>query len=134
MPSGFPILVVSEDPMLADTLNQASQWCFPEATFIQVYSAAQAKTCFKNLTDFTVRLVILAINEHHSIDELEFLAYLRAHAETQHLPIFLLTTSQLPCDLIASYTSYAATLTFEPFSFNDWVMYVNNLAQYSKRQ
>ncbi len=134
MQGEFPILIVSDNSMLADTLRQASQRSFPEATFFQVCSAEQAKDYFQNLTTLNLRMVILAINEHHSTDELAFLAYLRAHDETQRLPIFLLTTSQLPCDLIASYTSYEATLTFEPFSFNDWVMYLNSLAQYSKSQ
>jgi DNA-binding response OmpR family regulator len=132
MSSGFPILVVDEDPMLADTLNQASQLCFPEASFTQVYNAAQAKIWLESLANFKLRLVILAINEQNSADELDFLAFLRTHDETQRLPIFILTTSQLPCDLIAAYMNYASSLTFKPFSIHDWAICLSNLAQYTK--
>lgn len=131
MPSGFPILVVDEDPILADTLSQASQRGFPEASFSQVYSAAQAKIYMEHLSAVTIRLVILAIDEQHSADDLAFLSFLRTHNNTQRIPIFILTTSQLPCDLIDSYTSYADSLTFKPFSLDDWANYLNKLAQYS---
>ncbi|MDB5242714.1 MAG: response regulator [Spirosoma sp.] len=131
MPSGFPILVVDEDPTLADTLNQAAQHCFPEASFHQVFTAPQAKTYLERLSNFSVRLVIMAINEQHSPEDLGLLAFLRAHDEAQSLPIFILTTSLLPCDLMAAYTSYADSLTFKPFSLDDWAIYLNKLAQYS---
>ncbi|QIP15204.1 response regulator [Spirosoma aureum] len=129
MPSQFSIIVISEDRALAETLGQASETSFPEATFQQFLRANEAKTYLKEVNLERISLVMLDINMQDSANELDFLAFLRSRDETQQVPVVILTVAQLPCDVVASYAFSAASFTFKPFSLNDWKTYLSNCKQ-----
>ncbi|GAB4016842.1 response regulator [Spirosoma sp. KCTC 42546] len=130
MKSNFPILLVDDDALLVDILHRASRDHFPEASFIQVFSNTEAIAYINALDGHGPKLVFLDIDLGSSVNGLDFLAFLQAHAQGRLLPVIMLTASQLPSTILTTYSTGAASFTVKPFSFDDWKMYFITLRQY----
>jgi len=130
MPAQFSILLVDDDPLLAEIINRASRRSFPEASFVQVYSATQAITYLNNLDGYGPKLILLDLDLQDKVNGLDFLIFLRSHDEARFLPVVMLTASQLPSDVVEAYTIGASSFTIKPFSFGDWVLYLGTLKEY----
>ncbi|GAB2571645.1 response regulator [Spirosoma areae] len=123
----FLILIVDDDTSLVEVLNHASQFGFPEATYIQVTNSADAKTYIKNLHGYGPKLVLLDINLGEQVDGLDFLVFLRDYPQTHALPVIMLTVSELPAHIERAYSIGASSFTNKPNNFEEWVSYLSRL-------
>lgn len=130
MPSTFSILVVDDDPHLIELLTLAGQQSFPEASFFQITSVAEAIAYIKTLDGYGPRLVLLDLRLSPIENGLHFLSFLRANADTRFLPVVMLTISDLKSDIDNSYATGVSAFTIKPIRFDAWVEYVRNLRIY----
>lgn len=130
MPSSFSILLIDDDPWLAEVLTRAARSPFPEASFHQVYSAEEAKRYIEQLAGYGPKLILLDINLNEMITGFNLLAYLHAHPQARFVPVLMLTVSQLPNDVKLAYEIGASSFTVKPFSYQEWQTYLVNLRQY----
>ncbi|ADB37336.1 response regulator [Spirosoma linguale] len=126
----FPILLVDDDPLIADVLQRASLSNFPEATFIHVSSFEEAKTYIEGLQGKGPKIVLLDIDLQDKVDGLDFLALLRAHPKGRVLPVVMLSANKTPTLVERAYSFGASSFTIKPFSYADWKMYLSNLRTY----
>lgn len=126
----FPILLIDDDPSLAEVLTRAARSHFPEASFHQVYSAGEAKRYVEQLKGYGPKLILLDINLKEMITGFNLLAYLHAHPQARLVPVLMLTVSQLSTDIKLAYETGASSFTVKPFSYEDWQTYLVNLRQY----
>lgn len=130
MSSQFPILLVDDDPNVADILNKAAKTSFAEATFIHVSTFEDAKRYIEALEGRGPKIVLLDIDLQDKVDGLDFLALLRAHPKGRVLPVIVLSASKTPQLVERAYTFGASSFTVKPFSYADWKTYLNNLKTY----
>ncbi len=130
MPCVFPILVVDDDPLLVDILIHASAHSFPEACFTQLYNASEAIHYIKELDGYGPKLVLLDIDLADIETGFDFLVLLQAHPEARLLPVVVLSSSQLPADVITTYSMGASSFTSKPFSYPEWKIYLSQLRLY----
>jgi CheY-like chemotaxis protein len=130
MPQQFPILLVDDDPLIADILNRASSSSFPEASFIHVSSFDAAKNYIEELQGKGPKIVLLDIDLQDKVDGLDFLAMLRAHPKGRILPVVMLSASKTPALVERAYSFGASSFTIKPFSYADWKTYLSNLKTY----
>lgn len=130
MANKFPILLVDDDPNVADVLSRAAQSTFPEATFIHVRSFEEAKRYIEELEGKGPKMVLLDIDLQDKVDGLDFLALLRAHPKGRILPVVVLSANKTATLVERAYTFGASSFTVKPFSFAEWKMYLHNLRTY----
>ncbi|GAB3805916.1 hypothetical protein GCM10028819_40240 [Spirosoma humi] len=130
MSQQFPILLVDDDPLIAEVLQRASVSSFPEATFTHVSSFEDAKTYIEELEGRGPKIVLLDIDLQDKVDGLDFLALLRAHPKGRVLPVVMLSASKTPSLVERAYSFGASSFTLKPFSYTDWKTYLNNLKAY----
>ncbi|QDK80205.1 response regulator [Spirosoma sp. KCTC 42546] len=130
MPYRYSILLVDDDPHLIELLNHAAQQVFPEASFFQVTSAAEAIAYIETLEGYGPRLVLLDLNLSSADNGLHFLSFLRANENTRFLPVVILTVSNLYGDIENSYALGVSAFTIKPTRLDEWVDYVRNLRNY----
>ncbi len=130
MPNQFPILLVDDDPSIADVLQRASPSSFPEASFIHVSSFDQAKKYIEELEGKGPKIVLLDVDLQDKVDGLDFLALLRAHPKGRVLPVIMLSANNNPGLVERAYSFGASSFTIKPFSYGDWKMYLSNLRAY----
>ncbi|MFD2936488.1 response regulator [Spirosoma flavum] len=130
MPHSFPILLVDDDPLIADILVRASSSSFPEASFTHVSSFDEAKRYIEELEGKGPKIVLLDIDLQDKVDGLDFLALLRAHPKGRSLPVVMLSASKTPGLVERAYSFGASSFTTKPFSFADWKKYLSNLRTY----
>ncbi|GAB3510252.1 hypothetical protein GCM10027341_48460 [Spirosoma knui] len=127
MPARFPILVISDDPDLVPTLQEAAKQGFPEAEFTKAVKVEGIDRNVNYLQTFS--LILLDSDVRHSKSELAFLSFLRLQGELYRLPVLIVTVGQLPCDLVAAYSAEATSFTARPFSVADWQTYLGLVQQ-----
>ncbi|GAB3542442.1 response regulator [Spirosoma fluminis] len=127
MPARFPIVVISDDPDLTPTLQEAAKQGFPEAEFTQALKVEEINRDIHDLQTFS--LILLDSDVRNSKSELEFLSFLRLQGELYRLPVLVVTVGQLPCDLVAAYSAEATSFTARPFSVEDWQTYLSATRQ-----
>ena len=130
MPTKFPILLVDDDPAIADILNRAAQNSFIEASFIHVTTFEEAKQYIEDLKGRGPKIVLLDIDLKGKADGLDFLALLRAHPKGRTLPTVILSASKAPRLVERAYAFGASSFTSKPFSFLEWRVYLSNLRTY----
>jgi CheY-like chemotaxis protein len=130
MSQQFPILLVDDDPLIAEVLQRASVSSFPEASFIHVSSFEDAKTYIEELEGKGPKIVLLDIDLQDKVDGLDFLALLRAHPKGRVLPVVMLSASKTPTLVERAYSFGASSFTLKPFSYTDWKTYLSNLKTY----
>lgn len=130
MTSRFPILLVDDDPNIADVLTRAAKTNFEEATFIYVSSFEEAKQYIEELQGRGPKLVLLDIDLQDKVDGLDFLALLRAHPKGRTLPAVILSASKTPGLVERAYLFGASSFTVKPFSYAGWKEYLTNLRAY----
>lgn len=126
----FSILLVDDDPSIADILQRASSSSFPEASFIYTSSFDEAKKYIEELEGKGPKIVLLDIDLQDKVDGLDFLALLRAHPKGRILPVIMLSASQTPTLVERAYSFGASSFTIKPFSYSDWKIYLANLKKY----
>ncbi|MCX6212779.1 response regulator [Spirosoma sp.] len=126
----FPILLVDDDPLLAEVLIEAAKINFPEARFQQVYSAGEAKRYIDQLEGYGPKLILLDINLNEMNTGFNLLAYIQVHPQARLVPVLMLTVSQLTNDVKLAYEIGASSFTVKPFSYEDWQTYLVNLRHY----
>ncbi|WP_080239611.1 response regulator [Spirosoma rigui] len=126
----FPILLVDDDPLIADVLSRASQTSFPEASFISVTNFQDAKTYIDDLEGKGPKIVLLDIDLQDKVDGLDFLALLRTHPKGRLLPVVMLSASKTERQVERAYAFGASAFTVKPFSYADWKVYLGHLRVY----
>ena len=130
MPNSFPILLVDDDPDIADLLNRVATTDFPEAVFLHVESFAQAVSYLDNLEGRGPRLVLLDINLKTGLTGLDFLTLLRMHPQGRLVPVVMLSSSQLDSDIYDALGQGANLFTQKPYTYAEWKQYVYNLRRH----
>lgn len=130
MPHSYPILLVDDDPTIADLLTRSAKHIFPEATFTHVSSYAQAARYMSDLTGKGPRLILLDINLQVGLSGLEFLKLIRGHPQGRFLPVVMLSSSREDVDTTAAYLAGANAYTQKPDSYAGWKIYVSKLRSY----
>ncbi|QIP11178.1 response regulator [Spirosoma aureum] len=126
----FPILLVDDDPLVAEVLERAAKTNFPEASFIHITSFEDAKLYIDNLEGKGPKLVLLDIDLKDKVDGLDFLALLRAHPKGRLLPVVMLSARKTAKLVERAYIFGASSFTIKPFSYADWKTYLSNLRTY----
>ncbi|GAB3507718.1 response regulator [Spirosoma knui] len=130
MPSQFPILLIDDDPNVADILIRAGEQAFPEAIFMHVSSFAEAATYLDDLTGRGPRLILLDIDLQTGPNGFEFLSLIRGHAQGSLLPVIILSSSQEERDTWEAYQRGATAYTQKPFDYKEWKTYIKQIRSY----
>ena len=130
MPRSYPILLVDDDPSIADLLTRSAKQIFPEAIFMHVSSYAEAAQYMGDLSGKGPRLILLDINLQVGLSGLEFLKLIRSHPQGRFLPVVMLSSSCEDVDTIAAYLAGASAYTQKPDSYAGWKTYVSKLRIY----
>ena len=130
MPNRFPILVVDDDPDLLPILNQASRNGFPEATFTQVYTTAEAIAYLKSLHGSGPKMILLDIYLGDEANGLDLLPLLWSQPKTRLMPVVMLTAVDSPQDIMSAYSGGASSFTVKPVLISDWITYLKILRLY----
>lgn len=129
-PDSFPILLVDDDPAIAELLTRAARSNFPEARFLPVSSFAEAAQFVANLDGEGPKLVLLDIDLQTGPDGFAFLSLLRNHPQGRRLPVVMLSSSDEPEQVDKALTLGASAFTSKPFIFREWKDYVAQLRSY----
>lgn len=130
MTEAFSILLVNDDPSIADLLTQASQQVFPEARFTAVGGFPEAVAYFETLSGPRPSLVLLDLNLNSQQNGLDFLRLMRQHPQGRYLPIIILSASRDVQKMEESYRQGATAFTVKPFSYSEWKEYTRQLRDY----
>ena len=130
MPGTFPILLVDDDPHIADLLSRSARDHFPEAEFIHVTSFEDASCYLSDLTGRGPVLVLLDINLNIGPSGLEFLHLIRTYPQGTLLPVIILSSSQEDADKKAAWLAGATAFTQKPDTYSGWKEYVSQLRSY----
>ncbi|GAB4020805.1 response regulator [Spirosoma migulaei] len=130
MAERFRILIVDDEPDVADVLNRAATHTFPEADFSYVNSYRKAVAYLDNLNGMGPKLVLLDIDLQSSLNGFDFLSKLRQHPKGRAIPVVVLSShsSKEKCD--EAFLLGANAFTSKPFSYADWKSYVAQLRTY----
>ncbi|GAB2564679.1 response regulator [Spirosoma aerophilum] len=130
MPTSFSILLVDDDPTIADVLNHAAVSTFREANFIHVSTFHQAASYLEGLHGFGPRLILLDLNLQGDLNGLDFLTLLRDHPQGCLVPVIMLSANQESTAPGETYSRGANVFTVKPFSYSGWKSYVSQLRTY----
>jgi DNA-binding response OmpR family regulator len=126
----FPILLVDDDPNIADILNRAAKSRFAEAEFIHVHSFVEAASYLEGLQGRGPRLVIVDLDLQSDLTGLDFITLMRGHPQGRLVPTIVLSASQDQVKAMETYIRGANSFTTKPFSYEDWKTYVSELRAY----
>ncbi|MFD1142035.1 response regulator [Larkinella insperata] len=126
----YSILLVDDDPLIADVLIRASQQVFPEAEFTYLSSFDQAVAHFDSLNGPGPRLILLDLDLQSEHGGMDFLKLMRNHPQGRYLPIVILSASRDPKKMEEAYRQGATAFTVKPFSYQDWKSYASQLQNY----
>ncbi|MCK8493827.1 response regulator [Spirosoma sp. RP8] len=126
----FPILLVDDDPAVAEILQIAATSSFPEAVFMPVGSFEDAVSYLENLEGKGPKLVLLDVNLHSHGEGLGFLSLLREHPQGRLVPVVMLSATESPDQIRQAYELGAASFTAKPYSYADWKEYMSQLKMY----
>ncbi|QDK81583.1 response regulator [Spirosoma sp. KCTC 42546] len=130
MPTTFTILLVDDDPEIADILTRVSIKSFPEARFIHVRHFADAVKYLDNLNGLGPNVVLLDIHLQTEPSGFEFLTLMRNHPIGCLVPIIILTATSTKTLALEAYNRGATAFTVKPFTYHDWKTYVDQLRLY----
>lgn len=123
MQEALKILLVEDDDLDAETVAQA----FEKNKFMhEVYRAVDGMDALEQLTSATHKkilvpdIILLDINMP-KMDGIEFLEHLRSHQKLKHLPVFVLTTSDAPEDILSAYQANVAGYIRKPVRFSEFM-------------
>ncbi|QIP14459.1 response regulator [Spirosoma aureum] len=126
----FPILVVDDDPAIAEILQRAAKTNFPEASFTPVRSFGDATSYLENLEGKGPKLILLDINLESDGEGLGFLSLLRCHPQGRFVPTIMLSASESPHQIREAYELGATSFTSKPYSYTEWKDYLSRLRIY----
>ena len=126
----FSILVIDDDPNIADILNQAAKSTFIEARFIAVHSFVDAASYLEGLRGRGPNLILLDLDLQSELNGLDFLTLLRGHPQGRFVPVVMLSANQKPTMTGEAYVRGANAFTLKPFRYEDWKAYVGQLRTY----
>jgi len=125
----FEILLVDDDPSVADLLTRVGQQHFEEATFSWVSSPQETIDYLNTRSTKLPRLILLDIDFHLGVDGLSFLPELSDHIKGL-VPIIMLTVSSTEVDVQKAYSAGAAAFTQKPDELQGWKDYLKALKSY----
>lgn len=128
MTAQFPILLVDDDPDIADILNRAARTAFAEAQFVHVRSFGEAAAYLEGLRGRGPRLVLLDIDLQTELSGLDFLSLMRGHDQGRLVPVVVFSASTRLADQALSRGANA--FARKPSSYAAWKAYVEQLRHY----
>lgn len=126
----FPILLVDDQPSVADRIEQAAKISFPEARFIQVDNFEAAKEYLLNLTGRDPKIALISIESTEGLDGLAFLRFLQGHPQGRLLPVIVLSTAEVELLVTQVYQMGASAFTQKPASYEEWKNYLQLVRRY----
>ncbi|WP_338868574.1 response regulator [Spirosoma sp. SC4-14] len=125
----FEILLVDDDPAVADLLTRIGQQHFAEATFSWVTSPQESIDFLNQRSTKLPRLILLDIDFHLEVDGLNFLPDLSNRIKGL-IPIIMLTVSNTEDNVQKAYAAGAAAFTLKPDGLQGWKDYLKALKAY----
>jgi CheY-like chemotaxis protein len=107
----FPMLVVDDDPAIAEILQRAAKSNFPEASFTPVRSFEDAVSYLENLEGKGPKLILLDINLESDGEGPGFLSLLRSHPQGRLVPTIMLSASESSHQIREAYELGATSFT-----------------------
>ena len=131
-------LLVEDDPndqfFLRKGLERARQRCPFTYNMVEDGCVAQSYLNGVGLYDdrahFPMPVVIVSDIKMPVCGGLELLNWVRHHAATAHLPVVMLTSSDLPADVARAYSLGVNTYFLKPNSFHHLVEWAENFSHY----
>ena len=130
MAVSFPLLLVDDDPSIADILRRAMSTTFPEAELRVVRSFVEAVAYLEGLYGPGPRLVLLDFDLRSELTGLDFLTLLRGHPQGRLIPVVVLSAHQEQSTAGQAYVRGASAFTAKPFGYQEWKRYVEQLRAY----
>ncbi|WP_080058045.1 response regulator [Spirosoma aerolatum] len=128
--ASFPILLVDDDPAIADILKRVAERVFPEATIAHARDFTEAAAYLANVDKDVFRLVLLDIDLKTDSTGFDFLSLLRDQSFGQLVPVIVLSSSLEESKARESYLRGANAFTNKPFTYAAWKTYVEQLRSY----
>ncbi|WP_020600309.1 response regulator [Spirosoma panaciterrae] len=126
----FPLLLVDDDPTIADIFRRAIGNAFPEADLKVVDSFSEAAAYLEGLFGRGPRLVLLDIDLRSELSGIDFLTLLREHPQGRLLPVVILSAGEDQTIKEEAYDRGASAFTVKPFSYQAWKSYAEQLRAY----
>jgi CheY-like chemotaxis protein len=130
MPIQFPILVIDDEPAIADVLNRVAKITFPEASFTHLSDFNGAIKYLEHMGGRPPKLILMDIDLHTGKDGLELLNLLRRHPSGRLLPVVMLSSHSHSAKLKRAYEYGASSFISKPYSYQQWKDLVSQLRQY----
>jgi CheY-like chemotaxis protein len=130
MPTQFPILVIDDEPAIADVLNRVAKTNFPEASFTHISDFDGAVNYLEHMGGRPPKLILLDIDLHTGKDGLELLNLLRRHPIGRLLPVVMLSSHGHSAKLKRAYDYGASSFITKPYDYQQWKELVAQLRQY----
>ncbi|GAB3942415.1 hypothetical protein GCM10028805_07030 [Spirosoma harenae] len=130
MPERFRILLVDDEPDVAEVLNRAAIYTFPEADFSYVSSYSDAVAYLDGLNGLGPKLVLLDMDLQSGFNGFDFLTLVRQHPKGCALPVVMLSSHTAEKECKEAFLRGANAFTSKPFGFKDWKSYVSQLRTY----
>lgn len=128
--SSFSILLVDDDPFIAEVLTRSARRNFPEATFEVSTSYAEAQAYVEGLEGKGPKLVLLDIDLQSGPNGFDFLTYLRNHPQGRLLPVVMLSSYDEVDNIEKAQELGASLFTRKPVIYAAWQTYVQQLRHY----
>ncbi|GAB3883313.1 response regulator [Spirosoma agri] len=122
--SRVPLLIVEDNPDHWLIIRAALAQCFPEVEAIWVNHSAQALTYLNECVTTAgklPRLILLDLYLPRREDGWALLETIKAHSSFQQLPVIALSSSQLPEDIIGSYSLGVSSFLNKPATYHQWL-------------
>lgn len=130
MPHQFTILLVDDDPHIADILNRAAKRIFPQAHFIHTSSFTEAATYMDQVDGFGPKLILLDLDLQTEMSGFDFLTLVRNHHQGKLVPIIILSINNSEFTAENAYKLGANAFTQKPEDYAGWKLYVKLLKLY----
>jgi DNA-binding response OmpR family regulator len=130
MAASFPILLVDDEPQIAEVLQRAARQAFPEARFEYISHPDEVLPYLENHSHSVPRLILLDVDFGSSQTGIDLIAQLRHHPRGHIVPIVMLSGNEDKKTVLASYHQGANVYTHKPYSYNEWKAYVQALRAY----
>ncbi|GAB3511915.1 hypothetical protein GCM10027341_52020 [Spirosoma knui] len=125
----FHILVVDDEPPVADLLTRVSEKVFPEATIINTSSAQETLMYLDHQADKLPHLILLDIDLKESVSGLDLLPQLFSRFRGS-VPVVVLSSLRDGPIVDQAYKRGAVAYTQKPDTLQDWKRYVNVMKDY----
>ncbi|SOD88177.1 response regulator [Spirosoma fluviale] len=128
--SPFSILLVDDDPFVAEVLTRSARQNFPEASIQVKTSYAEAQAYVESLEGKGPKLILLDIDLQTGPDGFAFLYYLRNHPQGRLLPVVMLSYHDETENVEKAFSMGASLFTRKPSVYSAWQAYVQQLRHY----